>query len=102
MYIMNKEHKPVLLKETIKYLHCNKNGIYVDGTLGRGGHTEKILNILSGTGGIIGIDRDLEAIKKVKERYGKEGNLHLVHDNYINIPEILNDLEIKYVDGMLF
>ncbi|HHU91618.1 MAG TPA: 16S rRNA (cytosine(1402)-N(4))-methyltransferase RsmH [Halanaerobiaceae bacterium] len=99
---MNKEHIPVLLEETIEYLNCQKEGIYIDGTLGRGGHTGEILKKLEGTGKLIGIDRDIEAIRKVEERYGKLANLDLIHDNYINIPAILDRIGIREVDGMLF
>lgn len=99
---MNKEHKPVLLEETIEYLNCKRDGIYIDGTLGRGGHTEAILEKLQGTGKLLGIDRDIEAIKKVKARYRGLENLFLFHDNYINIPVILEKIGIREVDGMLF
>ncbi|MFI5359533.1 MAG: 16S rRNA (cytosine(1402)-N(4))-methyltransferase RsmH [Halanaerobiales bacterium] len=99
---MDREHKPVLLEETIEYLNCKKDGIYIDGTLGRGGHTEVILEKLQGTGMLIGIDRDIEAINKVKERYGNLENLFLFHDNYVNIPAIMEKMGIKEVDGMLF
>lgn len=99
---MDREHKPVLLEETIEYLNCKKDGIYIDGTLGRGGHTEVILEKLQGTGMLIGIDRDIEAINKVKERYGNLENLFLFHDNYVNIPVIMEKMGIKEVDGMLF
>src|SRR5690554_5935626 len=102
MFNMDREHKPVLLEETIEYLNCKKDGIYIDGTLGRGGHTEVILEKLQGTGMLIGIDRDIEAINKVKERYGNLENLFLFHDNYVNIPAILEKMGIKEVDGMLF
>lgn len=99
---MDREHKPVLLEETIEYLNCKKDGIYIDGTLGRGGHTEVILEKLQGTGMLIGIDRDIEAINKVKERYGNLENLFLFHDNYVNIPAIMEKMGIKEADGMLF
>jgi 16S rRNA (cytosine1402-N4)-methyltransferase len=102
MFNMDREHKPVLLEETIEYLNCKKDGIYIDGTLGRGGHTEVILEKLQGTGMLIGIDRDIEAINKVKERYGNLENLFLFHDNYVNIPAIMEKMGIKEVDGMLF
>lgn len=99
---MSIEHKPVLLNETIEYLNCKKGSIYIDGTLGRGGHTEAILNRLDNSGMVIGIDRDITAIKKVKERLKGHGNLHLIHDNYINIPKIMKKLKQDKVNGMLF
>lgn len=99
---MGYEHKPVLLQETIDYLNCKPEGIYIDGTLGRGGHTEAILKSLQGTGKVIAVDRDLEAIKKVRERLSNYSNLELVHNNYVNIPDVLKKLKIEKVDGMLF
>ncbi len=96
------EHKPVLLEKTIDYLQCKQNRIYLDGTLGRGGHTEAILNEIGDTGLVIGIDRDLKAIKDVKKKFSKYNNLKLVHDNFIHIPEILEELHINAVDGMIF
>ncbi len=99
---MDYEHKPVLLQETIENLNCKKGGIYIDGTLGRGGHTEEILKRLQGSGNVIAIDRDLQAIKKVKERLKDYKNLNLIHDNYINIPEIIKGLNLDKVDGMIF
>lgn len=94
-------HKPVLLKETIKYLRCKKNGIYIDGTLGRGGHTRAILDMLSRQGTVIAIDRDIEAIDAVSSSFDDQ-NLKLVHGNFINIPEILADRGLEAVDGMVF
>lgn len=99
---MQEEHKPVLLKETIDYLICKNDGIYIDGTLGRGGHTLEILKNISDKGQVIAIDRDIDAINQVKEKLKKYKNLQLVHDNYINIPQILKKLKIEKVDGMIF
>lgn len=98
---MTFKHKPVLLKETIEYLNIKKDGIYLDGTLGRGGHTEAILDKIGSQGQIIAIDRDLEAINKVKNKL-ENSNIKYIHDNFINIPQILNNLKIDKVDGMLF
>lgn len=95
-------HKPVLLEKTIEYLNIKKDGIYVDGTLGRGGHSEAILKELGTSGKVIGIDRDLTAINTVDKKLKKYDNLNLVHGNFINIPEILDNLNIDKVDGMLF
>ncbi|MEJ6950943.1 16S rRNA (cytosine(1402)-N(4))-methyltransferase RsmH [Natronospora cellulosivora (SeqCode)] len=99
---MQEEHKPVLLKETIDYLKCKKDGIYIDGTLGRGGHSLEILKKISNEGKLIAIDRDIDAINQVKEKINNFQNLTLVHDNYINIPSVLKNLQIEKVDGMLF
>ncbi|MFW6287801.1 MAG: 16S rRNA (cytosine(1402)-N(4))-methyltransferase RsmH [bacterium] len=99
---MDYEHKPVMLKETIDNLNIRQNGIYIDGTLGRGGHTEEICKRLNGTGTVIGIDRDTVAIERVRERLKNYDNLKLIHNNFVNIPDILNNLNINKVDGMIF
>ncbi|MDI3546365.1 MAG: rRNA (cytosine1402-N4)-methyltransferase [Halanaerobiales bacterium] len=99
---MDTEHRPVLLEETINYLNCQKGGIYLDGTLGRGGHTEAILRKIDDRGTVIGIDRDMAAIKAVKKRLGGYKSLKLVHGNFIEIPVILAGLKIDRVDGMVF
>lgn len=98
---MNFEHTPVLLKEAIEGLNIKKDGIYVDGTLGGAGHSKEIVNRLT-DGKLIGIDQDLDAIKKAKEVLKSEmDRTILVHDNYVNIDKILSDLNIEKVDGIL-
>ena len=98
---MNFEHKSVLLKECIEGLNINPNGIYVDGTLGGAGHSIEIIKKLSNKGLLIGIDRDEEALKASKERLSKYQNVIYVHDNHDNIKEILQELKIDKVDGIL-
>jgi 16S rRNA (cytosine1402-N4)-methyltransferase len=98
---MNFEHIPVMLDTTIKYLKCKKDGIYVDGTLGRGGHTAAILENLSDEGLVIALDRDLEAINSVKDSIESK-NLILEHANYIDVDKVLDKNNIKEVDGMIF
>ncbi|MFW5998594.1 MAG: 16S rRNA (cytosine(1402)-N(4))-methyltransferase RsmH [Halanaerobiaceae bacterium] len=99
---MTQEHKPVLLKETIEYLNCKKNGVYLDGTVGRGGHTQAILENVGDKGLVIGIDRDYEAIKKVRNKFKKYNNCKFIQGNFINIEEILENINVKTIDGMLF
>jgi 16S rRNA (cytosine1402-N4)-methyltransferase len=99
---MNYEHRPVLLKESIDYLNCREGGIYIDGTLGRGGHTEAILKKIRDNGQVIGIDRDKEAINEVREILGNYKSLKLFHGNFVNIPEILDFFNLNKVDGMIF
>ena len=98
---MNFEHKPVLLNECIEGLNIKPNGIYVDGTLGGAGHSIEIIKKLSNEGLLIGIDRDEEALKASKERLSKYQNVIYVHDNHDNIKEILQELKIDKVDGIL-
>lgn len=98
---MEFKHIPVLLKECIKGLNIKEDGIYVDGTLGGAGHTSKILEDLSPLGTLIGIDRDLEALSNAKEKLKRYNNVKYVHGNHDNIKEILKDLNIDKVDGVL-
>jgi 16S rRNA (cytosine1402-N4)-methyltransferase len=98
---MNFEHIPVMLDTTIKYLNCKKDGIYVDGTLGRGGHTAAILENIDDEGLVIALDRDLEAINSVKDSI-ESRNLILEHANYIDIDKVLDKHNIAEVDGMIF
>ncbi len=98
---MNFEHKPVLLKETIDGLNILEDGIYVDGTIGGAGHSIEIVKRLK-TGKLIGIDQDINAIKKSREVLRENlDKVILVQDNYSNIEKILMDLDIKKVDGIL-
>ena len=99
---MNETHIPVLLKEVIEGLNVKKDGIYLDLTLGRAGHSSVILSSLSSKGRLIGVDQDDEAIEASKERLSKIGNnFTLVRDNFVNIDEILKGLNIDKVDGIL-
>ncbi len=100
---MEFKHKSVLLDEVIDNLNIKEDGIYVDGTLGGAGHSTEILKRLS-NGTLIGIDRDMDAIResaKKLEQYEKNNKVILIHGNHENIPSILDSLEIKKVDGVL-
>ncbi len=99
---MEYKHKPVLLHKSIDYLNCREGGIYLDGTLGRGGHTEAIIKEINDKGMVVGIDRDLAAIREVKDKLGKYESIRLVHGNFIEIPEILDRLKLDKIDGMIF
>lgn len=98
---MEFKHKPVLLKEVIEGLNIKKDGIYVDGTLGGAGHSLEIAKRLEDTGMLIGIDRDEEALEAAKSKLEKYNNIKYVHGNHDEIQEILNDLGINEVDGIL-
>ena len=92
----------VLLPECIDSLNIRPEGVYVDGTLGMGGHSEEIAKRLT-TGKLIGIDRDETAIRRAGERLRPYGDrVQLVHGNFRDTAEILDDLGIEAVDGMLF
>ena len=94
-------HKSVLLSECIEGLNINPDGIYVDGTLGGAGHSSEILKRLSKTGKLIGVDRDEDAIKAAKERLRDYDNVIYYRGNHDNIKEILEELKIEKVDGIL-
>ena len=98
---MEFKHKPVLLEETINGLNIKQNGIYVDGTLGGAGHSKEILKQLSSKGLLVGIDRDEEALKAAKENLKEFQNVKYIHGNHDEITEILENLDIKEVDGIL-
>lgn len=98
----NPKHISVLLDECIENLNIKPDGIYVDGTLGMGGHSEQILKRLT-TGRLIGIDRDESAIRRAGQRLQEYSDrLTLVHSNFSDVAGVLDDLGIDGVDGMLF
>ena len=92
-------HKSVLLCECIEALNIKPDGIYVDCTAGGGGHSSKILDKLS-TGTLIAIDKDEEALSECRKRLTK-GNVKFVHSDFKNICQVLNELGIDKVDGIL-
>ena len=99
---MDFKHVSVLLNETIDGLNINPDGIYVDGTLGGGGHSYEICKRLSDKGRLIGIDQDGEALEAARERLKEfEDKITLVRSNYCEIDTILKDLGIEKVDGIV-
>ncbi len=97
-----KNHIPVLLNQVIKYLVHNPDGIYVDGTLGGAGHSAEILRHLSPSGRLIGIDWDEDALKIASSRLSEFGErVQIVRGNYADIPQILRDIDVEAVDGVL-
>ena len=94
-------HKPVLLAECIEALHIRPEGIYVDGTLGRAGHSREIAQRLT-TGRLICLDRDETAIEAAKIRLADyKDRVTLVHSNFDEMDTVLKDLGISGVDGIL-
>ncbi len=98
---MEFNHKPVLLEECIQGLNINPDGIYVDGTLGGAGHSLEIAKRLSPNGMLIGIDRDIDALEVAKQRLKQYTNVKYVHGNHDDIKEILEELQIDKVNGIL-
>ncbi len=95
-------HTPVMVQEVIDHLAPEPGGTYVDGTLGGGGHARRILSRIGPGGRLVGIDRDADAIENARKTLTGFGEaLHLVHDSFSNLPEILARLGIEAVDGVL-
>lgn len=95
------KHTPVLLNETIEMLKVNPKGVYVDMTLGGGGHAEAILEKLT-TGRLIGFDQDGFAITKTKERLQKFDNFTAINANFLYAAEELNKIGVFEVDGIIY
>ncbi len=96
------EHLSVLLSQVLSFLRVKEGGIYVDCTLGPGGHSEEILLQLDGTGQLIALDRDQEALDRARQRLGSRfNNLQAFHENFKELPNLLSRLEIGGVDGCL-
>ena len=99
---MEFKHTSVLLEEVLENLAIRPDGIYVDGTLGGGGHSYHILERLTGSGRLIGIDQDTDAIAAAAERLAQFGDkVTIVHDNYEHMAEVLDGLSVSAVDGIL-
>lgn len=95
------EHITVLLNEAVDGLDIKGDGIYVDATLGGGGHSELILSKLT-TGKLISFDQDDYAIMRAKNRIGERNNWIIVKSNFVNLKEELNKLGIDKIDGILY
>ena len=95
-------HRPVLLEECVEALNIRPDGVYLDGTLGRGGHSEQIVKRLA-SGRLICVDRDQAALDAARERLAPwVDRVTLIHSNFDRVDEILDELSLPGVDGMLF
>ncbi len=95
-------HRPVLLKEVMELMAIKADGMYVDGTLGSGGHAQAVLQKLGPAGRFLGIDRDEEALARARELLGGwESQCVLVHGNYSEMGEIAANAGFDRVDGVL-
>lgn len=95
-------HTSVLLNETIEALHIKPDGVYLDGTLGGGGHAYEVCRRLGDEGRFYGIDQDaaaIEAAGKRLEEFG--GRVSIIRDNYCNAREVLKEKDVSHVDGIL-
>ncbi len=95
-------HQSVMIKEVVESLCCRPGGIYLDGTLGGGGHAYEILEKSSPDGILIGIDKDDEALRESERRLGRFGDRKvIIKGNFANLDKILEKLGITSVDGIL-
>ncbi len=95
-------HAPVMHDEILHHLKILPDGIYVDGTYGRGGHARSILNQLGDSGRLVVMDKDPEAVKAARESIGEDRRVTIIHDDYANMSEVLAAAElIQQVDGVL-
>jgi 16S rRNA (cytosine1402-N4)-methyltransferase len=96
------KHIPVMLPQIICYLNCTPGKIYVDCTLGGSGHAQAICKKIIPEGIFIGIDQDMDAVRNAKKVLTPLNlTIHLFHDNFIYLPELLQQLKIDAVDGIL-
>lgn len=99
---MEFKHYSVLLEETIENLNIRPDGIYVDGTLGGGGHASEVAKRLSEKGRLIGIDQDADAIRAAGERLAPYGDrITIIRSNYANMREELYAIGVEHVDGIV-
>lgn len=99
---MEFNHVSVLLKETIDGLNIKPDGIYVDGTLGGGGHSLEIAKRLSKNGHLYGIDRDTDAIEAAGERLREYSDrFTVIHSNFYNAAEVLKNIGVQKIDGFI-
>ncbi len=99
---MTYRHIPVMLNEVIEYLDCKPGKCYVDCTVGGAGHSSAILEKIKPDGLLVGIDQDADAIQNAMQVLKSDvSNVRLIHDNYVNLPNILSQLNICKVDGII-
>ena len=98
---MEFKHIPVMLNECINGLNIKSDGVYFDGTLGGGGHSEQILKNLNDNGLLVATDRDEEAILHTSSRLSKYSNFKAVKSNFKNFNTVLDDLNILNIDGAI-
>ncbi|MFL5625204.1 MAG: 16S rRNA (cytosine(1402)-N(4))-methyltransferase RsmH [Ktedonobacteraceae bacterium] len=101
---MQTQHVPVMLEEVLQFLQPEPGGVYIDGTLGGGGHTEAILERSAPDGRVLGIDTDAQALAKVQERLAESinnGRLLLKHGNFAELSRIVREVDFASVQGVV-
>ena len=97
------KHVPVLVEQTLDALHIKSDGIYIDCTFGRGGHSRSILNCLSQQGQLFLLDQDPSAIQVAEQNFGDDGRVKIIHDSFANLLSMGNHQNLlARVDGILF
>ena len=100
---MKFEHQSVMLDEVLEILQPKPYGIYLDCTLGGGGHSLEIGKLLSEEGFLIGIDQDVEALKAAKEKLSElKCKVKIIHENFSGLEKVLNSLNVEKIDGVIF
>ncbi|VUD40333.1 Ribosomal RNA small subunit methyltransferase H [Thalassocella blandensis] len=99
--MQNKQHYSVLLQESVDALVINKDGLYIDGTFGRGGHSREILKRLSQSGRLVAFDKDPQAIAVGQELEKEDERFAIVHDSFSQMEVWLKGQGIEHVDGVL-
>ena len=94
-------HIPVMLEECIDALCIKSDGVYVDGTLGGGGHSSYLLEKMGTDGTLVGIDQDSEAILAAKKRISDDYDVFYINRNFSDIKEILEECRIEKIDGAM-
>ena len=95
-------HQPVLLKEAVDALSIKADGIYIDGTFGRGGHSAAILAQLGESGRLIAFDQDPEAIAAAHKRFGNDPRFEIVHENFSSMEKVIKEMDLLgQIDGIL-
>ena len=96
------EHLPVMKEKVLEFLRCRAGGVYVDATLGLGGHAWAILEKIQPGGLLVGLDRDEESLDRARHHLQPySDSIRLLHENFKNLPLVLNNSGIKPVDGIL-
>ncbi len=96
-------HVPVLLREVVEFMRPRAGGIYVDATIGEGGHALALLEEMGGKGCLIGLDRDAQALERARRRLRAFGNASVLKKaNFARLREVLEEIGIEEVDGVLF
>ncbi len=98
---MEFHHIPVLFDEVMRWMEPKPDGVYLDGTLGGGGHSEGILRLSGGTATLYGIDRDEDAIKAATERLKAYPNFHAIHGNFHDAKALLSEMDVPPLNGAL-